>query len=429
MRSYRELLRTPEFPAFFAGSALSVAAGTVASLALATAVHAATGSALLSALALFGPSLAQVVGATTLLSAADRLRPRAVLTGLALFGALGALLQALPGLPVAAGFGILAVQGLAGAVGSGARPGLLREILPADGFLLGRSALTVATGTVQICGYAVGGVLVPFLSPRGTLLVGAGLYALAALVLRCGLGDRPPRALGRPSIAATRRVNARLWSAAPRRAVYLALWVPNGLIVGCESLFVAHDARHAGLLFAVAGVGMLVGDVTAGRFLSPRARARLTAPLRLLLAVPYLVFGFGEGLPTAVAVAAVLLSSVGFSASLLLQERLLELTPTELAGQALGLQSAGLLACQGLAALLAGVLAELLSPARAMALLAVASLAVTLVLAPRLRPAPASGPACGRPPRRMGRGGRGRVRRADQTRSAAISTYWKDPSR
>lgn len=37
------------------------------------------------------------------------------------------------------------------------------------------------------------------------------------------------------------RTNARLLSSVSRRYVYLALWVPNGLIVGCESLvFLTH---------------------------------------------------------------------------------------------------------------------------------------------------------------------------------------------
>jgi hypothetical protein len=54
-----------------------VAAQTVSGLALGTLIYLATGSALLSALGMFGPSLAQLIGATTFLSAADRLPPRA----------------------------------------------------------------------------------------------------------------------------------------------------------------------------------------------------------------------------------------------------------------------------------------------------------------------------------------------------------------
>ncbi|MGV9656170.1 hypothetical protein ACWDR5_04200 [Streptomyces koyangensis] len=57
-----------------------------------------------------------------------------------------------------------------------------------------------------------------------------------------------------------------------------------------------------------------------------------------------------------------------------------------MSGHALGLHSSGVLACQGLGALLAGGLAQQVTPAAAMALLAAASVAVTLALASGLRP-------------------------------------------
>jgi hypothetical protein len=100
VRTYRELVRAPEFTPLFLTSAVQVAASTVTGLALATLVYAATGSPLLSALVMFGPSLAQLAGATALLSAADRLPPRAAMAGMALVFAFGTAGQAIPGLPV-----------------------------------------------------------------------------------------------------------------------------------------------------------------------------------------------------------------------------------------------------------------------------------------------------------------------------------------
>jgi predicted MFS family arabinose efflux permease len=87
-----------------------------------------------------------------------------------------------------------------------------------------------------------------------------------------------------------------------------------------------------------------------------------------------------------VAVAAVVLASVGYSASLLLQQRLMALTPAELSGHALGLHSLGMLAMQGVGAVLAGAVAERTSPGAAMAVMAMISVAVTVTLAPGLRP-------------------------------------------
>ncbi|MFD9428673.1 MULTISPECIES: MFS transporter [unclassified Streptomyces] len=384
MRTYRELLRTPEFTPLFATVSVQVAAQTATGLALGTLVYSRTGSPLLSSLAMFGTSLAQMLGAATLLSAADRLPPRGALTGLALLFGLGSAVQALPGLPLWALFGVLLLLGLASSLGGGVRYGLLNEILPKEGFLLGRSVINMSVGTMQIGGFAIGGVLVTTLSARGTLLVGAALYLVAAAVARCGLTARPPRAAGRPSVKETWRTNALLWSSVPRRYVYLALWVPNGLVVGCESLYLSYDPRHAGLLFACGALGMLAGDTVLGRFVPRRWRDRLGNPLRLLLAAPYLVFALHPSLP--VAVVAVVLATIGFSASLLLQERLMVLTPDELSGHALGLHTSGMLTMQGVGAALAGGVAQLTSPATGIVVLAALSLAVTLALAPGLRP-------------------------------------------
>ena len=171
--------------------------------------------------------------------------------------------------------------------------------------------------------------------------------------------------------------------------MFLALWVPNGLIVGCESLYVSYSPRHAGLLFAFGALGMLAGDIAVGRFVPQRWRVRLGAPLRLLLAAPFLVFALNPGL--AVATVAVTLATVGYAASLLLQERLMELTPEELSGHALGLHSSGMLTMQGVGAAVAGTVAQVTSPATGMAVMAAVSIVVTLVLAPGLRAAPPKG--------------------------------------
>ncbi|GAB2754512.1 MFS transporter [Streptomyces bullii] len=379
MRSYRDLFRTPEFTPFFLAASAQTVAQTTGGLALGTLVYRATQSPLLTAVSMFGSSLAQVLGATFLLSAADRLPPRAALTGLALVFAAGTAVLALPGLPVWAVLTVVLAKGLAESVAGGVRWGLLNELLSKDGYLLGRSVFNMMSGVMQIAGFATGGVLVAALSPRPALLLSAVLYLTAALGLRLGLTRRPPRAAGRPSMTATWRTNAVLWSSPPRRHVYLALWIPNGLIVGCESLYVSYAPQAAGILFACAAFGMLAGDVAVGRLSPPGLRPRLGTPLLLLLAVPYLAFALHPPLPLAAALAT--LASVGFGANLAQQERLMSLTPGELAGHALGLHSAGMLTMQGVSAALAGAVAQLVSPAAAMTALAAGSVAVTLTLA------------------------------------------------
>ncbi|MBK3630447.1 MFS transporter [Streptomyces asoensis] len=376
--TYRQLFRVPEFTPLFLSAAAHTAAGTVAGLALGTLVYRATGSPLLSAVSMFGPSLAQVLGATFFLSGADRLPPRSALTGLSLAFAAATAVLALPGLPVWGVFAVVLLQGLVASLGGGVRWGLLNEILTKDGYLPGRSLFNMVNGLMQIVGFATGGALVTTLSPRPVLLLATALYAVAAAVTRLGLTARPPRASGRPSFAATRRSNAVLWSFRPRRLTYLGLWIPNGLVVGCEALYVPYAPDAAGLLFACGALGMLVGDVTVGRLVPASLRPRLATPLLLLLATPYAFFVLRPAPATAAVCAA--LASVGFGASLVQQERLMALTPPELSGHALGLHSAGMLTMQGVSAALAGGLAQLLSPATAMTVMAVTSIVVTLAL-------------------------------------------------
>ncbi|WP_206067682.1 MFS transporter [Nonomuraea composti] len=383
MRTYQELFRTPEFTPLFAASCAQVASTTLNGLALATLVYAHTDSPLLAALSMFGPSFAELVGATTLLSLADRVRPRTALTLNALAGGLAGLALALPGMPLWAMFAVILALGLAGSIGGGVRYGLLNEIVPPQGYVLGRSVLNVSVGAMQIAGFALGGVLLAVVSPRATLAISAALSLAAALVLWRGLSARPARASGRPSVAATWRVNRQLLATPARRAVYLAMWVPNGLVVGCEALFVPYAPGSAAALFVAAALGMLFGDLAAGRFLPPQARRRFVSPLRFLLALPYLLFVLPLGTPIAAGVVAV--ASIGFASTLLLQERLIALIGEDVRGQALGLHVTGMKAMQAVGATLAGLLAQYLPAGATMAVMAVASLAVTALLSPALR--------------------------------------------
>jgi predicted MFS family arabinose efflux permease len=383
MRTYRELFRTPEFTPLFVASCAQVASTTLNGLALATLVYARTDSPLLAALSMFGPSFAELVGATTLLSVADRVRPRAALTLVALAGGAAGLALATPGMPLWAMFAVILALGVVTSIGGGVRYGLLNEIVPPNGYVLGRSVLNISVGAMQIAGFALGGILLAVVSPHAALTIGAALSFGAALVLRRGLSARPARASGRPSVAVTWRVNRHLLSTPDRRAVYLSMWVPNGLVVGCEALFVPYAPQAAAALFVAAALGMLLGDLAAGRFLPPEARRRFITPLRFLLTAPYLLFALPLGTPVAAVVAAV--ASIGFASTLLMQERLFALIGEDVRGQALGLHVAGMKAMQAVGATLAGVTAQYLPAGAAMALMGVASLAATAVLSPGLR--------------------------------------------
>ena len=259
--------------------------------------------------------------------------------------------------------------------------GLLGE---RDRHLLGAVADARA---LAVLGEAVlGGVALVWLSPRDLFLVAALADAVCLLNVRLGLRDRPAR--GRSGeggvVRRTAAVNRVLLGSRVTRPLYVAMWVPNGLIVGAEALYVPYGhGSVAGYLFAAAAAGMMLGDLVVGRFVPPARRDALIGPLRVLLAAPYLVLLLSP--PPEVTVVVAFVASVGYSAALPLQERLFQHTAREVHGQAMGLYGTGLMVWQAVGALLGGLAASLVSPAHAMGAMAVGSVLVTLTNTPGLR--------------------------------------------
>jgi MFS family permease len=387
VRTYRELFGIAEFRVLFTTTSLNVGAGSVGSLALGTLVYAETGSPLLSAFVMFGGPLVRLTTSWFLLSLADLWRPRTALVLGAGVMAVGDALQAIPDLPMTARLVLLVAPWILLSATGGSMIALVSEIVPEGSFVFARATINIAVGVMQIVGFGLGGLLLLTFT-TSQLFLGAAATCLVALVLaRLGLADHPPRASG-AVVRRSRAVNRLLLGSTTLRPVYLALWVPNGLVVGCEALIVPFAGEGAGFLFAATAVGMLAGDVLMGRVVPPRWRDRLVEPARFLLAAPWLLFLLEPSLPLACVLAAV--ASVGYCASLPLQERLVSRTAPDIRGQVLGLHSLGMTSMQGVGALLAGAAATLLggdasAAALAIGVMAAASLAVTSVLVPGLR--------------------------------------------
>ncbi|WP_165547390.1 MFS transporter [Kribbella sindirgiensis] len=378
MSTYRAIFANPEFRNLWISSALGNASSTMTSLTLAILVDAATGSALLAATIMFGPSLAQVLGVSTLMSAADTARPRRVLTLLAALSAVAVGVQAAadlsPGLRLVLSLAV--AYGLS--IGGGVRWGLLGEVVQPDQFVLGRSAMNLSVGAMQIAGFGVAGVLLQAVSPSTVLWIATGFAVLAIPVIRFGLHDRAPRRVARTGLAETWRGNRTLLAQRRTRPLLLALTLPNGLIVGCEALFVPYAGSRAGWLLAAGAAGMMTGDLVVGRYLTQQRRRTVARWLRFLLAVPFL--GFAFDLPLAVLCVLVAVGSSGYAASLAQQEILVDLTAPELRGQVLGLESALRMTTFGVTAILAGAMADLTAAAPTMTAFAAASLLVSVAL-------------------------------------------------
>ncbi len=115
----------------------------------------------------------------------------------------------------------------------------------------------------------------------------------------------------------------------------------------------------------------------------PPAHPASNTALRVLLAAPFLLFALEPSVPVAAVLVAV--ATAGYGASLAQQEWLVALTPGELRGQVLGVESAVRVTGQGVFAALAGALADVIAVGTAMAVFALVSLVVALTLVPGLR--------------------------------------------
>jgi hypothetical protein len=401
VRTYRELFAVAEFRAIFIAQCLSMAAASAGSLALGTVTYAATGNAVITALSMFGGPLIRLAASWFTSSAADLLKPRQALMALAVVTGAADLLQAIPGLPWGTRFAFLALPWVVMAATSGSMLALVSDILPDDSYVFGRATLNIAVGGMQVAGFGLGGLLLVALTTSGLFLAAGGAAVVAVIVVYQGVGDHPPRVTGQSMVSRSRAVNRSLLGSPLLRPVFIASCVPNGLVVGCESLFIPFSAHAAGYLLAAAAAGMLAGDILVGRVLPAAARTWLVEPLRFLLAAPYVLFLLHPPLPVALVLACC--ASCGYAANLPLQERLITHTARDVRGQVLGLNSTAMMAMQGIGAVLAGLLAQALqarglgggpaAAATAIGILGCASLTVTVALIPglrRSRPRPAS---------------------------------------
>ncbi|MEU8248048.1 MFS transporter [Nonomuraea sp. NPDC048916] len=387
--TFGEVFAVREFRVLFGSFALLVSGDSIKMLALSVLVYAQTGSPGLSAAAYMAGWLPYIFGGMFLLSLADRLPPRAVMITGELVRVAVCLLLAYAGLPVPAMLALVLVTGLFSPVFGAARSALLPEVLPGDAFVLGRSLLGVTSAGAQVAGLAVGGVFLAVTGPHGALAVTAGLSAVAAVVLRFGLPYRPARGTaGRGAVRTTLRVNRQLLADRRVRGLLLACWLPTVCLAGAEAMVVPYlgGQGQAGVVLAMAAVGMAVGEFVVGRFVAPGLRERLSLPLAVLLGLPWLAFLASPGVAWAAALAAV--AAAGLSYQLGLQRRFLEAVPEAVRGQAFGLQSAGLMTGQAVGAALIGVLGEALGPGPAIVAAGGAGVLVALALAGALRPEP-----------------------------------------
>lgn len=371
-------LRVREFRYLWTAELLSVTGDQLARVALAVLVYARTSSASLTALTYALTFVPSLLGGLLLSDLADRFPRRRVLVVTDVVRALLAVAMAVPAMPLPVLWCLVGVLSMAAAPFKAAQLALIPRIFTDEKVYRAVLSLRMVTAqTVQVVGFAAGGVLMTLLEPHVGLLLNAATFAASAFLVLAGVRERP---------AATRMNAARV----PGFGMTGPVW-PMVVLSAVVGLYVVPEGLAApyadGLGLATASVGVLmaadpVGSVVGG-WLAPRLRSAASFRTAVLLAV-------AAGAPLVVCVArpglvpSVLLWALsGAFASMLVvyvQELVFRRVPDERRGGVMGRLSTTLQSAQGLSILAGGLAAEAFGTYEAIALTGLAAIAVAILV-------------------------------------------------
>ncbi|MFB6842752.1 MFS transporter [Streptomyces sp. NPDC056361] len=361
---YRAVFAVREFRFVFVAHLFSLVGVVVSELALTVLVYDLTRSPLLSSLTFALGFLPYLVGGTLLAGLADRLPPRRILVVCDLVCAACVAAMVVPATPVAVLLVLRCAIAVVSPVFNGTRMATLADILgEGDLFVLGRSLLRIVSQSALLTGFAVGGVLLTAVPPRGALAVTAATFVVSALLLRLGTVRRPARAA-----AETRSGLAGTWAVLRNRrvrALMLMFWVPPLFAVVPEALAAPYadeigvSTAALGLLMCALPVGTIAGELFAGSFLGAATRSRVVVPLAVVSVLPYLLYAPRPGL--GLAALALFLAGATGAYTLGLDAWFVVAVPEEQRGRAMTLMTAGMMTVQGVGMAGAGIAAEFAS--------------------------------------------------------------------
>ena len=374
------VFRVAEFRALWSAEVLSVAGDQLARLALTVVVLQRTGSPAWSAVVYALTFLPALAGGVLLGPLADRFARRTVMVAADLVRAAMVATMAVPGVPLWALAALVVLVVLAGAPHTAAQGALLPDVLDGDLLQRGMAVRQITAQAAQVAGFAAGGLVVAVLEPSAALLIDALTFGVSALVVgtlvRRGepSGRRPDGAPGAGATAAHAGVRAglRLVLRHPRRRYLVCIAWLVGIFVLPEALAASYAAAigagavGTGILMAADPVGSVVGAWVFTRLVPARWRDRALVPLAAGAAVPLLVAPLASGLTASFALWAA--SGACATAALVqAQAGFVRATPADVRGTATGVAASGLVAAQGAAILLGGLVAERTSPPVALA--------------------------------------------------------------
>jgi len=377
--TFREVFAVREFRPLFGTFLLSTAGDELARVALTVLVYQRTSSALLSALTFAIGHLPWLLGGPVLSALADRLPRHRVLVATDAVRAALLVLMSIPGTPLPVLLGLLFLVALCAPPFESARSALMADVLEGDRYAVATSLTNITLQLAQVVGFLVAGALVAVLSPSSALLIDGATFAVSALWLARGLDRRPaPLSEGgeeQRSLWQDTGEGLALIGRSPRLlAIVSLLWTATLFGYAWEGVAtpiaaeLGQGATGIGILLAANPLGVTLGGLAIARLVTPARRQALIAPLVVLSLAPLLIGGVlaylhGSGtISFAGLVAMLFVSGLGASWLIPLNVSFVQAVPSAFRGRAFGVAVSGLYGVQGIGALAAGLLAEVLPP-------------------------------------------------------------------
>jgi MFS family permease len=387
-KRYWSLLRNGEFRGLVLAQFTSECGDHVARVALAALVLERLDSALLAALAFVVGYLPAVFGGSLLAPFADRMpRRRLMLTCDLVRAGIVALmtLLAVDSTPIWVLYMLLLFAELFTAPFEAARAATLPDVLtvPRD-YLGGVNMTRVLHQANQVIGLTAAGVIVHTATPRWALAADAVTFLDAYLILLTALRPRSAPIQGgerlRGLISDFRDGAQLVFGYPPRRMLVLLAWCAAIFLIAAEGVALVYAREHGvpdigGALMASVPLGGAVGAWLLGRA-RPSLQLRLIRPLAVAACIPLLLTGFDPPVLVALVLWFIGGACQGFMVPILATVNLL--TPSQFRGRVNGLGAAGFSVANAISFLLVGYLADLFSPATAVALAGLAGLVMLI---------------------------------------------------
>ena len=386
MRSSGGAFSYGEFRALWLARGLSLLGDQLARVAIAVLVYDRTNSPALTATTYALTFLPYLAG-PLLAGIGDRRSRRGVIVTLDMARALIVAIMALPGMPLALVVGLLVIATAASPLYDASRSAMLPDLLPEEIYPTGLGIFTITTEAAQVLGFAVGGVLVAAVGASPALFLDAFTFLAAGIAVLVGVRPRPAAGQTSQRASGELRESLRMIGSSPDLRRLLALAGLNAFWVVPEGLAAPYAASlhggptAVGLLLASIPLGCVVGATVLIRFTSHEQRVRWMLPLAACTGLPLVACLAQPGLVVTLLLWG--LCGVGTAYNVAANTAYVAALPNSRRSQGIAVAAAGMVTGQGVAILLAGVVASALAPWLVVSASGVIAVAITLAMAIR----------------------------------------------